>query len=187
MRHAILAALAVLAPLPSCPAGDWPQILGPERNGIAAADERLADRWPAAGPREVWRRNVGAGYAGVAVAAGRAMLDLGPRFVVIKKGEHGAILVHRDGLAALPAYPADQVIDPTGAGDTFAGGMMGYLASSEKAVDDPGSYANIRQALVHGTVVASFNIEAFSLARLRTLTKGEIESRVTEFTNMIRV
>ncbi|MFM8952880.1 MAG: PQQ-binding-like beta-propeller repeat protein [Planctomycetaceae bacterium] len=74
MRHAILAALALLAPLPSCPAGDWPQILGPERNGIAAADERLADRWPAAGPREVWRQNVGAGYAGVAVAAGRAIL-----------------------------------------------------------------------------------------------------------------
>ena len=121
------------------------------------------------------------------IAAGRAMLDLGPRFVVIKKGEHGAILVHRDGLAALPAYPADQVIDPTGAGDTFAGGMMGYLASSERAIDDPGSYANIRQALVHGTVVASFNIEAFSLARLKTLTRPEIDARVKEFTDMIRV
>jgi len=124
------------------------------------------------------------------VTAGRKILKSGPRsFVVVKKGEHGAILIHRDGVASVPAYPADeaQVIDPTGAGDTFAGGMMGYLASSERAVDDPGSYANIRQALVHGTVVASFNIEAFSLARLRTLTKGEIESRVTEFTNMIRV
>lgn len=73
MRHAVLAALAVLVPA-AVHAGEWPQILGPERNGIAAADERLAERWPDAGPRELWRRDVGPGYAGVAVAAGRAIL-----------------------------------------------------------------------------------------------------------------
>jgi sugar/nucleoside kinase (ribokinase family) len=121
------------------------------------------------------------------ITAGRAILDHGPRFVVIKKGEHGAILVHRDGIAALPAYPADKVVDPTGAGDTFAGGMMGHLASAAGASSDPGSYSSIRQALVHGTIVASFNIEAFSLARLRTLTKPEIDQRVKEFTDMVRV
>lgn len=74
LRCVVVAALAMIARLPAASAGDWPQILGPERTGIAAADERLADRWPDAGPRELWRRDVGAGYAGIAVAAGRAIL-----------------------------------------------------------------------------------------------------------------
>ncbi len=74
LRATLVAALALFAPLPAASAGEWPQILGPERTGIAAAAERLADRWPAAGPREIWRRNIGAGYAGVAVAGGRAIL-----------------------------------------------------------------------------------------------------------------
>ncbi len=125
------------------------------------------------------------------ITAGRHILDMGPRFVVIKKGEHGAILVHRDGIAALPAYPAETVIDPTGAGDTFAGGMMGYLAaqlaSANGANIDPGSYTNIRRALVHGTVVASFNIEDFSLTRLATLARADIDARVDKFLGMVRV
>ena len=74
LRPTLVVALALITPLPAASAGDWPQILGPERTGIAAADERLADRWPDSGPREIWRRDVGAGYAGVAVAAGRVVL-----------------------------------------------------------------------------------------------------------------
>jgi sugar/nucleoside kinase (ribokinase family) len=123
------------------------------------------------------------------ITAGRQIVDMGPRFVVIKKGEHGAILVHREGIAALPAYPAETVVDPTGAGDTFAGGMMGYLASQARLNGqvDAGSYAMIRRALVHGTVTASFTIEDFSLTRLATLTRAELDARVDAFVGMVRV
>jgi sugar/nucleoside kinase (ribokinase family) len=124
-------------------------------------------------------------YTGKAntVAAARAMLATGPKFVVVKKGEHGCILCHREGIAALPAYPTEKVIDPTGAGDSFAGGMMGYLASHS---GDPLSISAIREALAHGTVVASFNIEAFSLDRLKTLTRAELDARYREFSGMVR-
>ncbi|MBK9189159.1 MAG: sugar kinase [Phycisphaerales bacterium] len=119
------------------------------------------------------------------VTAGRHILDLGPRFVVIKKGEHGALIVHRDGIAALPAFPTEQVVDPTGAGDTFAGGMMGHLASAN--AKDPGEFDTLRRALVHGTVVASFTIEAFSLDRLLKLTRTQIGERYDEYVRMVRV
>jgi len=121
------------------------------------------------------------------VSAAKAILEMGPRFVVVKKGEHGALLIHRDGLCALPAYPAEQVIDPTGAGDTFAGGMMGSLAASKSSSADAGSFQNVRASLAHGTVVASFNIEAFSLDRLKTLTRAELDKRYAEFVAMVRV
>ncbi|MBS0195378.1 MAG: sugar kinase [Planctomycetes bacterium] len=131
------------------------------------------------------------------VTAGRHLLDLGPRFVVIKKGEHGALLVHRDGLAALPAYPTENVVDPTGCGDTFAGGMMGCLAAPggwhstgsarDASLADPGSYESIRRALGHGTIIASFNIEAFSLSRLTTLTAEELQTRFQKYAAMTRV
>jgi cytidine kinase len=122
------------------------------------------------------------------VTAARLMLEYGPRFVVVKKGEHGALIIHRDGVAALPAYPAEQVIDPTGAGDTFAGGMMGYLASksNEDAKFDPGSFAAIQSAIAHGTIVASFNIESFTLSRLLTLTKTELDNRMREFARIVK-
>ncbi len=118
-----------------------------------------------------------------AVAAARAILGLGPRFVVVKKGEHGAILVHEEGIAAVPAYPAERVIDPTGAGDSFAGGMMGWLAGR----DDPGSFEAMKVALAHGTVMASFTIEAFSLDRLVQLTKEELAGRYDAFAAMLRL
>lgn len=123
------------------------------------------------------------------VAAGRAMLEYGPRFVVIKKGEHGCILVHRDGIAAMPAYPAEIVVDPTGAGDSFAGGLMGSIAAAlEVRPDmDPGSFDTIRRACVHGTVIASFTIEDFSLGRLSSLTRGELHDRDRAFRTMLRV
>lgn len=120
------------------------------------------------------------------VSAGRHILDMGPRFVVIKKGEHGALLVHRDGVCALPAYPTENVVDPTGAGDTFAGGMMGYLASAGEGAD-PASFEALRRSLVHGTVIASFTIEAFSLARLERLDRAQIDARYSEYTRMVRV
>lgn len=122
------------------------------------------------------------------VTAAREILKLGPKFVVVKKGEHGALLIHKDGLGALPAYPAEKVIDPTGAGDTFAGGMMGALAAGFAA--NPGkvsSFDNILRALAHGTVIASFNIESFSLDRLKTLKPAELKKRYESYCKMIRV
>lgn len=120
------------------------------------------------------------------VAAARHILTMGPKFVVVKKGEHGALLIHRDGIGALPAYPAEKVIDPTGAGDSFAGGMMGAIASGE-AGSKHGSFDQILRALAHGTVIASFNIESFSLGRLKTLKKAEIVKRHREYLKMMRV
>ncbi|MCA9311606.1 MAG: sugar kinase, partial [Phycisphaerales bacterium] len=121
------------------------------------------------------------------ITAGRTMLaDYGLTFVVIKKGAHGCLLVHREGLAALPAYPVEEVVDPTGAGDSFAGGMMGYLAAAHSRDENIGM-ASIQQAIAHGTVIASFTIESFSLDRLAELSKDEVARRYTEFAAMVRV
>lgn len=123
------------------------------------------------------------------VAAARKILHMGPRFVVVKKGEHGCLFVHRDGMGALPAYPAETVIDPTGAGDTFAGGMMGFIAShcARNPSADAKSLETILRALAHGTVMASFNIESFSLDRLTRLTQDELKWRFDEFARMMRI
>ncbi len=118
------------------------------------------------------------------VAAARHLLEKGPRFVVVKKGEHGCLFVHRDGIGALPAFPNERVVDPTGAGDSFAGGMMGFLASH--AFADPGAFSAVYAALIHGTVTASFTIEAFGLERLASLSKQELFGRVEEFVKMLR-
>lgn len=121
------------------------------------------------------------------VSAGRQIIEeMGPMFVVIKKGEHGCVLVHDEGVAMLPAYPVEQVVDPTGAGDSFAGGMMGHLAAAHSR-DNNVSRASIQQALAHGTVIASFAIESFSLDRLATLTKEEVARRYTQFAEMVKV
>lgn len=126
------------------------------------------------------------------VTAARKILELGPAFVVVKKGEHGSILVHREGVAALPAYPAERVIDPTGAGDSFAGGMMGSLAAasarrSPDAEPAPIGFDELRRALAHATVAASFTIESFALERLTHLTRRELADRFDEFVRMVRV
>jgi len=116
-------------------------------------------------------------------AAGERILEFGPRFAIIKKGEHGSLLVTKDGaVAALPGYPARVVVDPTGAGDSFAGGIMGYLASINRFDTNA-----IRQAMVRGTVAASFTIEDFSLNRLKTLTRAELDARVAEYVRMLRL
>jgi sugar/nucleoside kinase (ribokinase family) len=115
------------------------------------------------------------------IEAGDAILELGPRFVVIKKGEHGALLIARDGVAAVPAFPARLVRDPTGAGDSFAGGMLGHLASIGRW-----DFEALRQSLVRGTVTASFTIEDFSLRRLQRLTRAELDARTATFMGMLR-
>ena len=119
-----------------------------------------------------------------AVTACRRILEMGPKFAVNKKGEHGAILVHRDGIATMPAYPAElhQVIDPTGAGDSFAGGMMGHLASAGKT-----DIASLQTALAWGTVTASFTIESFGLDRLTQINRSDLEARMKAFQAFARV
>ncbi len=124
------------------------------------------------------------------VAAARRLLDLGLRFVVVKKGEHGCLFVHRDGVAALPAFPTEHVVDPTGAGDSFAGGMMGSIAADDARTpssDEGVSYRVIRRGLAHGSVFASFTIEAFSLDRLRVLTPAEVAVRYQEYVRMVEL
>jgi len=116
------------------------------------------------------------------VTAAERIAQMGPKFVVVKKGEHGAIAVMGDEWAALPAFPASRVIDPTGAGDSFAGGMMGYLSS--KNADDL-TIEDLRHGMAFGTVVASFNIEAFSLGRMRELNRGDIDDRHKLFRGML--
>ena len=110
------------------------------------------------------------------IDAARDVLRLGPKFVVIKKGEHGSLMCSGDEVFVLPAYPAQKVVDPTGAGDSFAGGMMGYLATQGNV-----SMATLKRALAFGTVVASFTIADFSLAGLKGTTRDEIDRRFLEF------
>jgi cytidine kinase len=111
------------------------------------------------------------------VAAARAVLDMGPRAVVAKQGEYGAALFTRDEVFALPAYPTAAVVDPTGAGDTFAGGFVGYIAAHGE---------DLRAAMAHGTALASFNVEAFGTERLQTLTGDEVAERVRELAQITR-
>lgn len=115
------------------------------------------------------------------IQAARELLTLGPQYVLVKKGEHGSMLVTRKAVFLLPAFPIDEVEDPTGAGDTFAGGFAGRLAAVGRLGD-----AAIRSALVYGGVIASFGVEAFSLDRLAKLTKREMAARVAQFRRMCR-
>ncbi len=106
------------------------------------------------------------------IEAAEDVLALGPRYVAIKKGEHGALLFSRDNLFSAPSYPIRQIVDPTGAGDSFAGALVGYLAST----CDTGE-PNMRKAVVYGSTVASFDVEDFSLRRLAALSREQIEER----------
>jgi sugar/nucleoside kinase (ribokinase family) len=111
------------------------------------------------------------------VTAAREILSWGPRVVVAKQGEYGAALVTREGFFALPAYPLESVIDPTGAGDTFAGGLVGYVAAHPH---EELSDALLRRAMAHATVLASFNVEEFGTERMQRLTGSEIVARIAE-------
>ena len=107
------------------------------------------------------------------LAAARAIHKLGPRYVIIKKGHNGAFLSGPAGPFLSPAYPLEKVVDPTGAGDSFVGGLMGYLANSRGSID-----ANLRRAMIYGSVVASFCCEGFGLTRTTRVKRTEIEKRV---------
>lgn len=110
------------------------------------------------------------------VKGARQILELGPRAVLVKKGEYGSVMITRDEYFVAPAYPLEEVYDPTGAGDSFAGGFLGYLARGGDL-----STAAMRRAVIYGSAVASFTVEKFSLDRLRNLTTDELNRRVTEF------
>ena len=116
------------------------------------------------------------------VRAGRAVRQLGPRFVILKKGEHGAMLFGDDGVLVMPGYPTSEVIDPTGAGDSFAGGILGALKEDERP-----TAAGLRRAMAYGTVLASFVVEGFSLDRLRRTTRPEIDQRLQAYKEMLAI
>ncbi len=114
------------------------------------------------------------------VRAGRRLLAMGPQFVVIKKGEHGAMFFSKHETYVLPAFPTADVVDPTGAGDSFAGGMMGYLA--EQGNFQP---KTLKKAMAYGILVASFTVEDFSLDRLRKIERPDLEHRMEEYRRML--
>jgi cytidine kinase len=116
------------------------------------------------------------------VRAARKLLAMGPRVVVAKQGEYGSAMFTREGVFGLPSYPTDTVIDPTGAGDTFAGGFMGYVAAHDGEITDD----VLRTAMAYGTAMASFNVEAFGTERMQTLTGDEIAARVAELERISR-
>jgi sugar/nucleoside kinase (ribokinase family) len=114
-------------------------------------------------------------------AALKKIHKLGPKYVIIKKGSHGSILSGPKGFFLCPAYPLHSVVDPTGAGDSFVGGMMGYLATAKGSVDQ-----NIRRAMIHGSVVASFCCEGFGLNRTDKVTRAQVNLRVKELANLTK-
>ena len=114
-------------------------------------------------------------------AALKKIHKLGPRYVIIKKGSHGSILSGPRGFFLCPAYPLHKVVDPTGAGDSFVGGMMGYLATARGSIED-----NFRRAMIYGSVVASFCCEGFGLLRTARITRGQIDDRVKELERLTR-
>jgi len=116
------------------------------------------------------------------VRAARSILQMGPRVVVAKQGEYGAALFTGDGFFSIPAYPLEGVNDPTGAGDSFAGGFLGYLSSLD--TDRRADPAELRRAMAYGSVLASFNVEEFGTERVRRLSRDEIDGRFQEFRAM---
>ncbi len=110
------------------------------------------------------------------VKAARKILNNGPKTLIIKRGEYGALMFNHGSVFSAPAYPLEDIFDPTGAGDSFAGGLMGYLANTGDL-----SEANLRRAIIFGSVMASFNVEAFSLERLNSLSLNDIKTRYSEF------
>jgi len=117
------------------------------------------------------------------VGAAKKLLEWGPSVVVVKKGEHGALVATGDKIFPFPAFPKGTIADPTGAGDCFGGGFMGALASNPDIRD----HANLKRATVYGTVMASFNVESFSTERIETLTRDELDERAREYVSLLSV
>jgi sugar/nucleoside kinase (ribokinase family) len=116
------------------------------------------------------------------IRAARTVIGWGPGSVVAKQGEYGATLITRHGFFSLPAYPLESVLDPTGAGDTFAGGFLGTIAAQSGPLNEE----VLRSAMAHGTTLASFNVEEFGTERVSRLRPAEIEARVHELGEMTR-
>ncbi|OHX66256.1 PfkB family carbohydrate kinase [Flammeovirga pacifica] len=108
--------------------------------------------------------------------AAKKIMAMGPKYLIIKKGEHGALLFHEDKIFSAPALPLEEVFDPTGAGDTFAGGFIGYLAKTDDI-----SFDNMKKAVIYGSAMASFCVEKFGTERLLEMTEADLEARVKEF------
>ena len=114
------------------------------------------------------------------VKAARAIMKMGPKFLIIKKGEHGALLFHGDQVFVAPALPLEEVFDPTGAGDTFAGGFMGHLAHTRDI-----SFENMKTAIIVGSAMASFCVEKFGPTRLKEITRADIDIRIRQFVDLV--
>jgi len=114
------------------------------------------------------------------VKASKAILSMGPKFLIVKKGEHGALLFHGDKVFFAPALPLEEVFDPTGAGDTFAGGFMGHLAKTKDV-----SFENMKTAIIVGSVMASFCVEKFGPNRLKEISKEDIDKRLQQFRELV--
>ena len=114
------------------------------------------------------------------VKAAKKIMDMGPRFLIIKKGEHGSLLFHKSHVFFAPALPLEEVFDPTGAGDTFAGGFMGHIAKTKDI-----SFENMKTAIIVGSALASFCVEKFGPNRLKEITKADIDQRIGEFVQLV--
>lgn len=112
--------------------------------------------------------------------AAEIILEMGPKFLIIKKGEHGALLFDKDNVFFAPALPLSQVFDPTGAGDTFAGGMMGYLAGKGEL-----NFNNLKSAIIHASAMASFCVEEFGINRLKTISQNDLDNRLNMFVDLV--
>jgi len=114
------------------------------------------------------------------VKAAKSIMEMGPKFLIIKKGEHGALLFHGDQVFFAPALPLEEVFDPTGAGDTFAGGFMGHLAATNDI-----SFENMKRAIIVGSAMASFCVEKFGPTRLKEITRKDIDIRIHQFKDLV--
>jgi sugar/nucleoside kinase (ribokinase family) len=115
------------------------------------------------------------------VTAAKTIMGMGPQYLVIKKGEHGALLFYDDQVFVAPALPLEVVFDPTGAGDTFAGGFIGHIARTKDT-----SFENMKSAIIVGSAMASFCVEKFGTTRLKELTRADIESRIQQFKDLTK-
>jgi len=111
--------------------------------------------------------------------ASKVIRAMGPKYLIIKKGEHGALLFHEEKVFFAPALPLEDVFDPTGAGDTFAGGFMGYISSTDDI-----SFDNMKRAIIHGSAMASFCVEKFGTEKLLNITKTDLNNRIEEFVSL---
>ena len=114
------------------------------------------------------------------VKAAKIIMDMGPKFLVIKKGEHGALLFHENHVFSAPGLPLEEVFDPTGAGDSFAGGFIGHLAKTDNI-----SFENMKTAIIMGSALASFCVEKFGPNRMKEITKKDIDARLAEFVQLV--